>query len=148
MEMTPEQIAALRSPFDELVGVTIEVAAADRVVARLTVQERLHQPGGIVHGGVYTTLVEGTAGLGATIWLAGEAVAVGVSNHTDFLRAVNAGALTAVATPLQRGRRFQLWQVMVTDDEDRLAAHGKVKLANLPRQPDATAPAPPGASEA
>lgn len=148
MEMTPEQIATLRSPFDQLVGVTVETAAGDRVVARLPVDERLHQTGGIVHGGVYTTLVEGTAGLGATIWLAGEAIAVGVSNHTDFLRAVHAGALTAIATPLQRGRRLQLWQVVVTDDEDRLVAHGKVKLANLPRQPDAAPPAPPGAAQA
>lgn len=140
MEMTPEQLAALRSPFDELLGVVVESASPDRVVAHLPVQGHLHQPGGIVHGGVYATLVEGLAGLGAAVWLAGEGVPVGVSNHTDFLRAVRAGELTAVATPLQRGRRLQLWQVAVTDDQGRLVAHGKVKLANLP--PDGASSGP------
>lgn len=134
MEPTPEQLAQLRSPFDELVGVTLEEASPDRAVTRLTVGDRLHQPGGVVHGGVYATMVEGTAGVGATVWLADRGVAVGVSNHTDFLRAVRSGTLRAVALPLQRGRRLQLWQVSVTDDEGRLVAHGSVKLANLSRQ--------------
>ena len=131
MEMTAEQLADLRSPFDELMGATVVEASSERVVARLPVGDHLHQAGGIVHGGVYATLVEGTAGLGGTVWLAGQGAAVGVSNHTDFLRAVSAGELTAVATPLQRGRRLQLWEVAVSDADGRLVAHGTVKLFNL-----------------
>lgn len=132
MEITDEQPAQFRSPFDELIGVTLEEASPDRAVTRLAVGSHLHQPGGVVHGGVYATMVEGTAGVGATVWLADRGFAVGVSNHTDFLRPVRSGMLRAVAVPLQRGRRLQLWQVSVTDDEDRLVAHGSVKLANLP----------------
>lgn len=133
MDMGPEELAATRSPFDDLVGIVVEEASAERAVSRLPVGPRLHQPGGVVHGGAYATLVEVTASMGANVWLAGQAVAVGVSNHTDFLHAVRAGVLTAVATPLQRGTRLQLWQVSVTDTEDRLVAHGTVKLFNLPR---------------
>lgn len=134
MDVTAEQLAQFRSPFDQLVGVTLEEASPDRAVTRLTVGEQLHQPGGVVHGGVYATMVEGTAGVGASVWLAGRGVAVGVSNHTDFLRSVRSGELRAVAVPLQRGRRLQLWQVSVTDDAERLVAHGSVKLANLPTE--------------
>lgn len=134
MELTPEQLAQFRSPFDELIGVTLEEASPDRAVTRLTVGDHLHQPGGVVHGGVYATMVEGTAGVGASVWLADRGFPVGVSNHTDFLRSVRSGTLRAVAVPLQRGRRLQLWQVSVTDDEQRLVAHGTVKLANLPRE--------------
>lgn len=130
--MTGEQLAEVRSPFDELVGIVIEQASPERAVCRLEVGPRLHQPGGIVHGGVYATLVEVTASMAANVWLAGEAVAVGVSNHTDFLHAVRSGELTAVATPLQRGRRLQLWQVSVTDDGGRLVASGTVRVCNLP----------------
>lgn len=134
MELTPEQLAQFRSPFDELIGVTLEEASPDRAVTRLTVGDHLHQPGGVVHGGVYATMVEGTAGVGASVWLADRGFPVGVSNHTDFLRSVRSGTLRAVAVPLQRGRRLQLWQVSVTDDEQRLVAHGTVKLANLPHE--------------
>jgi len=103
------------------------------------VRSELHQPFGIVHGGVYAAIVESAASTGANVWLnAGSgphpagAHAVGVSNHTDFLRPTQAGQLRAEATPVQRGRMFQLWAVTVTDGDGRLCAHGKVRLANLP----------------
>jgi uncharacterized protein (TIGR00369 family) len=56
---------------------------------------------------------------------------VGVNNSTDFLRAVTEGRLTATATPVHRGRSQQLWQVAVTDEQDRLVARGQVRLQNL-----------------
>lgn len=119
------------SPFDDLIGTRIVEASGARVVATVSITPHLHQPTGIAHGGVYATVIETTASIGATAWLAGDGIAVGVSNHTDFLRAVRAGELTFEATPLQQGRTLQLWQVDVTDEEGRRVAHGKVRLANL-----------------
>ena len=57
----------------------------------------------------------------------------GVSNQTDFLRAVRDGELTAVGTPVHRGRSQQLWQVEITDADERLVARGQVRLQNLSR---------------
>jgi 1,4-dihydroxy-2-naphthoyl-CoA hydrolase len=134
VELTAEQLASMRSPFDDLVGVRMESASSDEAVASLTVTPSLHQPGGIVHGGVYAAMAEGVASTGATLWIADSvehAYAVGVSNHTDFLRPVREGVLRCVATPLQRGRRLQLWQALITDERERLIAHTKVKLMNL-----------------
>ena len=56
---------------------------------------------------------------------------VGVANHTNFLRAVRSGRLTAVATPIHRGRTQQLWQVVITDDAGRELARGEVRLAKI-----------------
>jgi 1,4-dihydroxy-2-naphthoyl-CoA hydrolase len=56
---------------------------------------------------------------------------VGVSNHTDFLRAVSEGHLTATATPIHRGRSQQLWLVEIVDGSERLIARGQVRLQNL-----------------
>jgi uncharacterized protein (TIGR00369 family) len=70
---------------------------------------------------------------------------VGVSNHTNFLRAVRTGRITATATPVQRGRTQQLWQVDIVHDEDgKLAATGLVRLSNI-ASADALgqSPAPP-----
>jgi uncharacterized protein (TIGR00369 family) len=44
---------------------------------------------------------------------------------------VNSGRLTATATPIHRGRSQQLWQVAITDEQDRLVARGQVRLQNL-----------------
>jgi uncharacterized protein (TIGR00369 family) len=119
--------------FDEHLGITLIEASGDRAVSLTPVRPELHQVFGIVHGGVYTAIVESLASIAANLWLGsdGSTRAVGVSNHTDFIRPVRSGSLRAEASPLQRGWTLQLWQVAVTDDDGRLCAHGRVHLANL-----------------
>jgi 1,4-dihydroxy-2-naphthoyl-CoA hydrolase len=114
-------------------------------VATLDVRPEHHQPFGIVHGGVYTTVIEAAASIGATLALDGDGAAMGISNATDFLRAVRAGTLRFEAVPLQVGRTLQLWAVDVSDEQGRRVAHGKVKLYNRRVRDDGT-PAGAGSS--
>jgi len=114
-----------------LLGLKFEDASADRVVISWQVRPELHQPFGIQHGGVYCSVVETAASVGGALWLADRGRVVGVSNQTDFLRAVRDGELTAVGTPVHRGRSQQLWQVEITDADERLVARGQVRLQNL-----------------
>ena len=125
--------SAYRSPFDDLNGCRVVHAGGERTVVELAVAGKHHQPDGIVHGGVYATLVETAASVGANAWLAGTATAVGVSNTTDFLKAVRGGTLRAEATPVQQGRTLQLWRVTITDGDGRTVATGTVRLMNLRR---------------
>ena len=69
-----------------------------------------------------------------SVWLSenGGGTVVGVNNNTDFLRAISSGTVTAVSTPIHRGRRQQLWLITITDDNDRVVARGQVRLQNLP----------------
>jgi uncharacterized protein (TIGR00369 family) len=122
---------SVASDFQELLGMDFAEASGDRVVITCKVRPELHQPYGILHGGVYCSLVESAASIGGALWLGDEGNVVGVANTTNFIRATREGKLTATATPLQRGRTQQLWQVEVTDDNGRLVAHGQVRLANL-----------------
>lgn len=136
--------------FVELLGLRTKEATADRVVLHWRCEPIHLQPHGIQHGGVYCSVVETAASIGAAIWYGDRGRVVGVSNQTDFLRAVRDGELTAVATPVHRGRSQQLWQVHITDTADRLVARGQVRLQNLPapaRQtptPEQAAEQPPG----
>src|SRR3712207_5865946 len=107
--VSPADLDRFDSPLDSMLGVKVTEASGEVVVAVLEVAPHLHQPTGIVHGGVYATLVESTASIGASI--AANAVAVGVSNHTDFIRAVREGILRAEARPRHVGRSLQLWHV-------------------------------------
>lgn len=119
-----------RNPFHELLGTRTVEASGDRVVLTLAVDDRHHQAYGIVHGGVYATLAETAASIGAHLASAGGG-AVGITNTTDFLRATRDGVLRVEATPVSRGRQLQLWEVAITDDEDRLVARSSVKLFNV-----------------
>jgi uncharacterized protein (TIGR00369 family) len=116
---------------DQLLGFEYRQASGERVVIDWEVTAEHHQPFGIVHGGVYCAVVESAASIGAAMWLGDRGKVVGVSNHTDFLRSVSTGRMTATATPIHRGRSQQLWQVEITDEQQRLVARGQVRLQNL-----------------
>jgi 1,4-dihydroxy-2-naphthoyl-CoA hydrolase len=116
---------------DTHLGIQIVEASGDRVVMRWTVRPEISQPYGIVHGGVYCTAVESSASVGAAIWFGDRGRVVGVSNSTDFYRAVTEGELTATALPVHRGRSQQVWRVTITDRADRVVAEGQVRLQNL-----------------
>jgi 1,4-dihydroxy-2-naphthoyl-CoA hydrolase len=117
--------------FQEVLGLELVEASGDKVVFTCPVKPHLHQPYGILHGGVFCSIVETAASVAGAIWFGDKGHVVGVVNTTNFIRAVREGTLTATATPLQRGRTQQLWQVEIVDDSGRLAAHGQVRLANV-----------------
>jgi 1,4-dihydroxy-2-naphthoyl-CoA hydrolase len=107
------------SGFDSLLGLRIEEITPTRVVGRLRIEPRHLQPYGIVHGGVYAAVAETVASMGAHVnglqYDPGNG-AVGLENHTTFLRAAGEGTeVVAEATPLHAGRRTQAWQVSMRD---------------------------------
>ncbi len=119
------------SGFGGGIGIEYVDISPDRAVVTVEVGPHLHQPHGIVHGGVYCAIAEQVASAAGAVWLGGEGRVVGVNNSTDFLRAVTEGTLTATGTPVHRGRTQQLWRVEITDDSGRMVAVGQVRLANL-----------------
>lgn len=117
--------------FIEYLGMRFTELNGDRVSAEWTAGPRHHQPYGIVHGGVYCSVVETLASIAAAAWLGDAGQVVGVNNSTDFYRAVREGHLVSTATPTHRGRSQQVWVVDTVDDQGRLVARGQVRLQNL-----------------
>jgi 1,4-dihydroxy-2-naphthoyl-CoA hydrolase len=137
--MGPEEEAhevAARAAFSELIGLELGEITRDRVTASLEVDGRHHQPDGLVHGGIYCTIIETLASLGAWMHVAEQGMSVvGVHNATDFLRAHRTGRIEAVGEPVHVGRTQQLWRVVVTRASDGKAlAQGQVRLQNVPAQ--------------
>jgi uncharacterized protein (TIGR00369 family) len=132
--VTTEAPAGLGKGFDNELGLEYLEFSPDGLRARLQIHDKLLQIAGIVHGGVYCSVIESVASVSGGVWLAehGGGTVVGVNNNTDFLRAISSGTVTAVSTPIHRGRRQQLWLVTITDDNDRVVARGQVRLQNIP----------------
>jgi 1,4-dihydroxy-2-naphthoyl-CoA hydrolase len=110
----------------------------ERVLARIEIGERHQQPYGIVHGGVYASIVVGVAsyGAGRNVAARGLTGVVGVSNTTDFLRSHSEGELRCEGRPLHSGRRQQLWEVLITrTSDDKLVARGQVRFQTLDELP-------------
>lgn len=124
--------AELASPFVDYLGLEVTDASGSRVVARWTASEKHHQPYGIVHGGVHASVVETLGSVGSAMWFGDRGKVVGVSNSTDFYRAVREGPMESIATPVHQGRTQQVWVVETRDDDDRLVSRGQLRVQNLP----------------
>ena len=121
----------ITGPFAAYMGLEFREVTGDRVVATWTAAEKLHQPYGIVHGGVHCAVVETLASVGAAMWLGERGQVVGVNNNTDFYRAVREGTITATATPLHRGGTQQVWVVESVQEDGKVVSRGQVRLQNL-----------------
>jgi len=119
--------------FDALYGLEILAMSEDEVRARVPVRDDLKQPAGLVHGGVFASIAESITSIGT--WAAVQAdgfVAQGLSNQTSFLRPILGGTIHAVATRRHRGRTTWVWEVEITDDEQRLCALVRMTIAVRP----------------
>ncbi len=136
-ETAPPQLRS--DSWGRTLGIEYVSVTPERVVARIDAGPQHHQPYGILHGGVYCSIVEDAAshGAGQLALSRGVPGVVGVSNHTDFLRSHTGGELRIEARPLHAGRRQQLWEVLITRPGDGiLVSRGQVRFQNLDRLPD------------
>jgi len=120
--------------FDGTLGLVIDSVAVDQVTAHLEPDDRHRQPYGLVHGGVYCSIVESLGSVGSATYAIdrGMVGAVGLSNSTDFLRSHREGRLNARATPIHQGRTQQLWLVEITRASDgKPVARGQLRTYNL-----------------
>lgn len=131
--MTQSQALGEDGRFVDLVGIEVTYDDDGTVRGRLPIRTQVLQPYGIVHGGVYCTIVETLASHAAAMRAAADGnIVVGVSNSTDFLRATREGVLEAIAEPLHVGRTQQLWQVRIWRESDgKAVARGQVRLQVL-----------------
>ena len=120
-------------------GLEMLEVSGTRVVARLMADERHHQPYGVLHGGVWCSIVETVASYGAGVNALGRGLrgVVGISNTTDFLRSHGEGELRAEGRPIHAGRLQQLWEVVIRRSSDeKVVARGQVRFQTLDELPD------------
>ena len=121
------------SEFLRLLGCHFDEVGPTRVTGWFEVGPQHHQPFGILHGGVLSSVVETSASIGAWVAIRDSGRhAVGVANATDFLRSTTTGRLDVVASAVYQGRSQQLWDVVISRaDDGKEVARGHVRLQNV-----------------
>ena len=118
--------------FNNFLGLQFTRATPRECVGELDIKESHLQPYGLVHGGVYSGMIETLCSTGSalTVWGEGKNT-VGLENATSFLKAVRSGRLRCTARPLALGKRSHVWEAEIHDDQDRLVATGRVRMMIL-----------------
>jgi uncharacterized protein (TIGR00369 family) len=125
-----------RVTFDSTYGLEVVEQSPALMRGRVAVTDRVRQPFGLVHGGVFCAIGEALASIGTSLGVTEQGdVAVGMSNHTTFLRPILEGTIHAEAKPRHRGRSSWLWDVEITDDDGTVCALGRLTIAVRPRRP-------------
>jgi 1,4-dihydroxy-2-naphthoyl-CoA hydrolase len=122
-------------------GIELTTLTPEKVVATMPVDDRTRQTFGILHGGASAALAETVASLGAVQNIDSETqAAVGLELNANHIRAKTEGTVTATATPLHRGRRTQVWDIRIEDEEGRLICASRCTMAIIQKDDGAQLP--------
>ena len=117
------------------IGIEVMEQTAQRVVARMPVGPAVMQPFGLLHGGASVALAETVASIAAWMNVDRDKFhVVGLEINANHLRAVREGVVTAVALPIQVGRRIHVWDVRITDESGRLVCISRCTVAVVPKE--------------
>ena len=112
-------------------------AEKDRVVATMPIGPNHRQQVGYLHGGVSVVLAESLASFGSVLNIdADRQMAFGLEINANHLRPKRDGMLTGVAVPITRGRTTHVWDIRITDENDKLICISRCTVAIVDRPPD------------
>ena len=113
-------------------GIELLEAGEDFLTARMPVDKRTHQPAGILHGGASVVLAETLASWASTYCVdRGKHHCVGLEINANHVRPVPDGWVTGTARPVHLGRKTQIWEVRIVNQEDKLVCVSRVTMAIL-----------------
>ncbi|RLJ86257.1 uncharacterized protein (TIGR00369 family) [Planococcus citreus] len=113
-----------------VLGIELTEQSAERIVATMPVHAATHQPFGLLHGGASVVLAETVASFGT--WHAIDQqneIAVGLEINANHIRGKKDGVVTAIGTPLHKGRTTMIWDIKILDEEERLICVSRCTVA-------------------
>ena len=111
-------------------GIEFTEVGEHHLAARMPVNERTHQPMGILHGGASVVLAETLGSVGGWLVLTDDSkTCVGLEINANHIRSVSSGYVTGRATPLHIGRNTQVWEIKITNEKKQLVCISRLTLA-------------------
>lgn len=119
----------------ETLDITYIDVGENFLLAKMPVTPKVHQPDGVLHGGASVALAESVGSAASYIFLDGQKFFVrGIEIAANHVRSIKEGFVYAKASILHKGRTTQLWEIKITDEEDRLISNCKLTTIALPRK--------------
>ncbi|GMG87974.1 hotdog fold thioesterase [Biformimicrobium ophioploci] len=111
-------------------GIRITEQGDDSLAGSMPVDQRTHQPMGILHGGASVVLAETLGSIAANLMVDTERFyCVGQEINANHLRPVMSGEVTGVARAVHVGRRSQVWEIRISDAAGKLVCISRLTMA-------------------
>ena len=117
----------------EALGIRITAVGDDWLAGSMPVDQRTHQPYGLLHGGASVALAETLGSTAAMLTLDPEReLAVGLDINANHIRGVRCGTVTGTAKALHIGRTTQVWEIRIENEEGALVCISRITMAVIP----------------
>lgn len=114
----------------DLLGIKLVEINEEKVIATMPVDERTHQPFGYLHGGASVVLAETVASMGTYHLIDPECeLCFGLEINANHIRSKRSGTVTAIGTPLHKGKTTMVWDVRIVDEDEQLICVSRCTVA-------------------
>jgi 1,4-dihydroxy-2-naphthoyl-CoA hydrolase len=126
---------SIQNTMTSTIGIEITDIGDDYICGKMPVDERTTQPFGLLHGGASAALAEtlGSIGGGIKVYSNNETV-VGIEINANHLKSVRDGWVYGKATPIRIGKKIQVWNIEITNEDDDLICVSRLTLAVIPKK--------------
>lgn len=125
----------IQNTMTSTIGIEITDIGDDFICGKMPVDERTTQPFGLLHGGASAALAEtlGSIGGGIKVYSNNETV-VGIEINANHLKSARDGWVYGKATPIRIGKKIQVWNIEITNEDDDLICVSRLTLAVIPKK--------------
>jgi len=135
---TPEELNERGSrTMPGFLGIRVTEIGPDFLRATMPVNERTHQPFGVLHGGASVALAETVGSLAAMLSVDPAYMVLGQDINANHLRSISSGLVIATARPFHLGRSSHVWHIEIRDEQERLVCVSRLTMAVVERRPKA-----------
>ena len=126
---------SIQNTMTSTIGIEITDIGDDFICGKMPVDERTTQPFGLLHGGASVALAEtlGSIGGGIKVYSNNETV-VGIEINANHLKSARDGWVYGKATPIRLGKKIQVWNIEITNEDDDLICVSRLTLAVIPKK--------------
>ncbi|BDD05001.1 hotdog fold thioesterase [Aureibacter tunicatorum] len=101
----------------------------------MPVNPTTHQPLGLLHGGASAALAETLASVGANLTINPKThYCVGLEINANHIKSVKDGIVTGIATPLHMGRTTQVWEIRISNEDNKLLCISRMTVAVMAKK--------------
>jgi 1,4-dihydroxy-2-naphthoyl-CoA hydrolase len=125
----------IQNTMTSTIGIEITDIGDDFICGKMPVDERTTQPFGLLHGGASVALAEtlGSIGGGIKVYNNNETV-VGIEINANHLKSARDGWVYGKAIPIRIGKKIQVWNIEITNEDDDLICVSRLTLAVIPKK--------------
>jgi 1,4-dihydroxy-2-naphthoyl-CoA hydrolase len=119
----------------EHLGIVFTAIGDNFIEATMPVDHRTHQPMGLLHGGASVSLAETLGSVAATCCVdTTKQYCVGLEINANHIKSVREGVVTGRTTPIHIGKKTQVWEIRITNEQKELVCISRITLAVIDKR--------------